>query len=177
MQSSTHKRVVIRKHDKSAVKGYVNPNHYLAQASVEVLDLEAHVVSLPLEEVKGIYFVRDFDGNPDRDERKVFQSRPKLNGLWIRMTFKDEEVLDGLISDNLLAIEPHGYLVVPPDVYSNNLKIFIPRSALAKVEVLGVITNGRRRRLHKAEQAPRKDAFTTSQIGLFPPLDQSPATR
>src|SRR2546422_6422725 len=47
----------------------------------------------------------------------------------------------GLISENLLELDSRGYSVALPDVNSNNLKIFVPRSALASLEVLGVISN------------------------------------
>ncbi len=173
--SSTHKKVVIRKIDEGLVKGYVDPNRYLGHSGVEVLDREGRLLNLPLEEVKGIFFVRDFEGDPQRAERKVFHSRPKLSGLWVRMTFKDKEVLEGLISSNLLDIGPLGFQVTPPDVYSNNLKIFIPRSALEGLEVLGVISDGSARRfLQRPGEARRQTRDTSAQIGLFPsPLPPS----
>lgn len=164
--SSTRKKVVIRKLDRDLVKGYVESDAFLTPEGVQVLDLEGRLLKLPLENIKGIYFVRDFDGQPDRPERKVFLSRPRLTGLWVRMTFKDAEVLDGLISENLLSLEPQGFLVTPPDVYSNNLKIYIPRSALAAMEVLDVISEGGRR-AHR--QTGRRPTEASTQIGLFPP--------
>jgi len=157
----------VRKLDKDLVKGYVDAEHFTASGGVQVLDLEGRLQTIPLEHIKGIYFVREFDGQPDRPERKVFLSRPRLTGLWVRMTFKDAEVLDGLMSENLLALEPHGFLVAPPDVYSNNLKIFIPRSALAAFEVLDVITNGARRPYRQVRRTRVPPASASAQIGLF----------
>lgn len=172
--SSTHKKVVVRRLDKGLVKGYVNPGAYLGPGVLEVLDLEGRVMSVSLEQIKGIYFVRDFDGNHDRPERKVFRSRPRLDGLWVRMTFKDAEVLDGLISENLLTLDSRGFLVTLPDVYSNNQKIFVPRQALASIEVLRVVSNGARR-LSKRDQPRPKVAAVSSQIGLFPACEQTEA--
>lgn len=131
------------------------------------MDQDGHRMVIPLEEIKGVYYVREFDGNQERPERKTFLSRPKLNGLWIRMTFKDAEVLDGLISENLLASEPQGFLVTPPDLYSNNLKIFVPRAALAMLEVLGVISNGVRRSDGAARKSRRRIPAASNQMGLF----------
>jgi hypothetical protein len=170
-RSSTHKRVVVRKLDKGLVKGFVDPTTYLSRNGVEVLDRDGHLVSIPLEEVKGLFFVREFDGNPQHPERKVFHSRPKLGGLWVRMTFKDNEVLEGLVPNNLLEIDPVGFFVTPPDLYSNNLKVFIPRSALAGMQVLGVIADGGARRLsQKPGTIGAKPADASRQIGLFSPL-------
>jgi hypothetical protein len=165
-QSSTHKKVVVRKVDRESVKGFVNLASYLCEDGAEVMDLDGRRTVIPLNEVKGIYFVRDFDGNNERTERKIFLSRPKMNGLWIRMTFKDAEVLDGLISEDLLGIEPQGFLVTPPDVYSNNLKIFVPRSALQSMVVLGVTTNGARRTTSSATRR-RPSGEPTRQMRLF----------
>lgn len=167
---STHKKVVIRKLDKGLVKGYVNPAASLGPTGIEVLEPEGRLVNIPLEEIKGIYYVRDFEGNRQRPERKVFHSRPRLGGLWIRMTFKDNEVLEGLLANNLLELEQHGFLITPPDLYSNNLKIFVPRTALAGLEVLGVISDGTLRRTSRqASRSRRKPADAAAQIDLFHP--------
>jgi hypothetical protein len=175
-RSSTRKKVVIRKLDKELIKGYLDPEAFLTPLGVELLDLEGRLLNLPLDQIKGVYFVRDFDGHPDRTERKVFLSRPRMNGLWVRMTFKDAEILDGLISQDLLSHDPLGYHVTLPDVYSNNLKIYIPRSALVGMQVLDVITNGARRPYHQARQARSKPSDVSGQIGLFPTAGQSEAS-
>jgi Family of unknown function (DUF6982) len=166
-QSSTYKKVVVRKLDRESVKGFVNPSSYLGPQGVELMDLDGRRTVLPLEEIKGVYFVREFDGNNERVERKTFLSRPKLGGLWIRMTFKDAEVLDGLLSENLLELEPQGYLITPPDVFSNNLKIFVPRIALESLEVLGVITNGARRGNGGSGRRRRNPPAPSRQMRLF----------
>jgi hypothetical protein len=164
--STTRKRVVIRKLDKELIKGFVDPKGYLA-SEMEVLDREGRLVHVPMSQVKGVFFVRDFEGNPNRAERKIFRSRPRLAGLWVRMTFKDTEVLEALLPNNLLDVDPLGYLVTPPDVYSNNLRIFIPRTALTEMEVLGVITDGVVRRMSQRAAQARAAATGEQQFGLF----------
>ena len=166
-QSSTYKKVVVRRLDREVVKGFVNPGAYLGPEGAELMDLDGRRMVVPLEEIKGIYFVREFEGDNERIERKKFLSRPKMAGLWVRMTFKDDEVLDGLLSENLLELEPQGYLVTPPDVFSNNLKIFVPRSALQTLEVLGVIINGSRRANGTSDKPRRKPLSASRQMRLF----------
>jgi len=173
--SSTRKKVVIRRLDKALVKGYADSEAFITPDGVELLNLEGRLQKVPTDQIKGIYFVRDFDGHRERPERKTFLSRPRMAGLWIRMTFRDAEVLDGLISENLLAHEPHGFLVIPPDVYSNNLKIYIPRSALATMEVLDVIKNGARRPYQQVRRARRSPTGVPAQIDLFSPTSQTEA--
>lgn len=163
--SSTRKRVVVRKLNKQLVKGFVDPSRYLSPDGVEILDREGHLLNIPLREIKGIFFVRNFEGNPSRAERKIFRSRPRLAGLWVRMTFQDSEILEGLVPNNLLNIDPLGFHVTPPDVYSNNVKMFIPRTALSGIEVQGVISDGVLRR------GSQKFLEASRQFGLFSPGD------
>ena len=63
------------------------------------------------------------------------------------------------------------FLVTPPDVYSNNLRIFIPRTALAEMEVLGVISDGVVRQMSQRAAQARLVATSTDQIGLFGTAD------
>jgi len=164
--SSTRKRVVVRKLDKGLIKGFLDPRAPFA-GQIEVLDRDGRLTHLPMSEVKGIFYVRDFEGNPERAERKVFRSRPRLAGLWVRMTFTDTEVLEALLPNNLLEIDPLGYLVTPLDVYSNNVRIFIPRTALSKMEVLGVISDGVIRRMSQRAAEARAAGMGGQQFGLF----------
>jgi len=164
---STHKKVVVRKLDKELVKGYVNPATFLGESSVDLLDREGHVLAVPLESVKAVYFVRDFEGDPGYTERKAFLRRPRLDGLWVRLTFKDEEVLEGILANNLLELDARGFLITPADLSSNNLRIFIPRSALTGLEVLAAISDGAARRGPARTASARRKAAAASQIGLF----------
>ena len=170
--TSTRKRVVIRRLDKGLVKGFIDPNGYMAN-EVEVLDRDGRLVHVPMQSIKAVFFVRDFDGNPDRAERKIFRSRPRLAGLWVRMSFKDTEVLEAILPNNLLEIDSQGFLVTPPDVYSNNLKIFVPRTAVTEMEVLGVITDGVVRRMSQRAAQARMKLAGERQYGLFVPAEDA----
>jgi len=155
--SSTRKRVVVRKLDKGLVKGYLDPGGYLAN-EINVLDREGRLARVPMATVKAVFFVRDFEGNRARAERKVFRSRPRLAGLWVRVTFKDNEVLEGLLPNDLLELHPLGFLVTSPDVYSNNIRYFVPRTALREMEVIGVISDGVVRRMSQRTAQARANA-------------------
>jgi hypothetical protein len=170
---STYKKVVIRRLDHGLMKGFVDSTSYLGPNGIRMLDREGRTLTIPLHEIKGVFFVRDFDGNPQRSERKLFQSRPRLAGLWVRVTFKDKEVLEGLLPSNLVELSPEGFLVTPADLYSNNLRIFVPRTALSEITVLGVISNGRPRKLSQKRGGLQGDTATAEgQIGLFPAAER-----
>lgn len=158
MSGSTTKKAVIHRFEKEPVAGHVNPVSYLQPTGVELLSAQGVATTVPYMDIKNISFVRDFDGQ-DEPARRVFSTRPKMEGLWVRFEFRDGEVMEGIMTNNLLQVEHYGFTVIPPDPSSNNQRIFIPRAALRSVAVLGVIGSPLRRR--KPKPAPKE------QIGLF----------
>jgi hypothetical protein len=158
LAGSTTKKVLIRRFDREPLSGFVNPQVYLRQTGIELMSQAGDVTVVPYYEVKTVCFVKDFDAEPD-ETRKVFQNRPKTDGLWVRATFRDNEIMEGILNNNLLQLEPFGFTVVPPDPNSNNQRIFVPRAALKEIQVLGVVGSPLRRRKPKP---PSKD-----QISLF----------
>jgi hypothetical protein len=99
---------------------------------------------IPLSKIRSIYFVRDFSDEFE-PERKAFLSRPKLDGLWVRLRYTDGETLEGLIPNDLISLLDNGVQITPPDLNSTTDRIFVPRSALSEVTVLGVVGIARRK--------------------------------
>ncbi len=126
---SAHKKVIVRKMDRDSVSGYVSPTQIVTDGKVEVLNTSGTVIAVDLREIKGVYFVREF-GEAEALTRKTFTTRPRAEGLWVRLRFKDSEVLEGLMPADLLQSTPEGYLVNPPDQRSNTQRIFVPRTEL-----------------------------------------------
>jgi hypothetical protein len=158
LASSTTKKAVIRRFQKEPLAGYINPASYLQPAGVDLLSAQGNVSTVPYEEIKTISFVRDFEGAGETG-RQVFNTRPKMEGLWVSLQFRDGEVMEGIMPNNLLQLEPYGFTVIPPDPYSNQQRVFIPRAAVESVEVLGVVGSPLKKR--KAKAVPKE------QIGLF----------
>ena len=142
---STHKKVVVRKMDRDSVNGYVAAGAFVSDGRLEILNTSGNVVMIDLKEVKGVYFVRDF-GDPETLARKTFTTRPRTEGLWVRIRFRDNETLEGLMPNDLTQITAEGFFVNPPDTRANTQRIFIPRTALAELTVLAVIGGTARRR-------------------------------
>jgi len=147
--------------DRSLLEGYVNPATYLREEGVEILKRSAQVVIVPYLEIRAVYFVRDFDPTADLDEKRVFGSRPKFDGLWIRAVYRDEEVYEGVIPNDLLQLTEQGVTFTPPEPNSNVQRVFVPRRALSELKVLGVIGSPVHRR-----RAPRK-APGKEQLPMF----------
>jgi hypothetical protein len=142
---STHKKVTVRKMDRDSVNGHVAPSNFIREGKLELLNTAGNVVAIDLRDIKGVYFVREF-GDSESLLRKTFTSRPRTEGLWVRLKFKDNEVLEGMMPNDLSLTMTEGFLVNPPDLRSNTQRIFVPRSALASLTVLAVIGATRRHR-------------------------------
>ena len=155
---STHKKVIVRKMDRDSLTGYVSGSHFVVDGKLELLTQSGKVIYIDLREVKGVYFVRDF-GDTESLGRKTFTTRPRSEGLWVRIEFADNDMLEGLLPNELTLLTGEGYLIIPPDTRSNTQRIFVPRSALSSLTVLAVIGGGVRR--HKEKE---KD---TRQVPMF----------
>lgn len=142
---STHKKVVVRKMDRDSVNGFVAAGAFLNGGKLEMLNTAGNVVTIELRDIKGVYFVREF-GDSEALARKTFTSRPRTEGLWVRVRFRDNETLEGLMPNDLTQITAEGFFLNPPDTRANTQRIFIPRTALAEMTVLAVIGSRTRRR-------------------------------
>jgi len=127
--------------------------------SIDVLTPDGEHEQITLAKVRAIYFVREFSDDFE-PERKAFLSRPKLDGLWVRLRFTDNDTLEGVVPNDLLSLLDNGLQITPPDLNSTTDRIFVPRSALAEVTVLGVVGIARRKPAAAAAGANQPRLFT-----------------
>jgi hypothetical protein len=158
LPASTHKKVVVEFTDRNSLRGFLNPSRMGESASLDLLTPEGEHEEIPCEKVRAIYFVRDLTSD-FVPERTAFLSRPKLDGLWVRLRFRDGGTLEGVIPNDLLAFMEHGLQLTPPDFHSNTDRIYVPRAALTELTVLGVVGIARRK--------PAVGAAVTAQPRLF----------
>lgn len=157
---STHKKVTVRKLDRDSMNGFVS-TRFLNEGKLEMLNTAGNLVTVELKEIKCVYFVRDF-GDADELNRKTFTTRPRTEGLWVRMRFKDNDQMEGMMPNDLTQIMPEGYLVNPPDTRSNTQRIFVPRTSLTELTILAVI-GGPASRRRKSTDKP----VDTRQVPMF----------
>jgi len=152
----SRKKVIVRKFSRDWQSGYVGPQGFAHNGQLELLDMTGKVLTLALEEVKMMCFVREFlagDVNdPERLLRRSFTSRPRTPGLWLHIHLRDGEKLEGLASNDASLLEPEGIQFAPPDMRSNTQRIFVPRTAIAALEILAVIHPSSRRKAEPVEQ-------------------------
>ncbi len=161
MSASTSKKVVIFRFDREALPGFVHPQSWLSAGGVELLTPTGAVSVLPYSDIKCVCYVREWEPDGWRSERRLFASRPKTEGLWVRAIFRDNDFIEGVLPNDLLQMEPQGFLLAPPDAFSNSQRIFLPRLALKEFKVMGVVGSPARAKRGKPSAKP------DGQIALF----------
>ncbi|MBA3913571.1 MAG: hypothetical protein H0X25_06890 [Acidobacteriales bacterium] len=136
---------MVRKLDRDSLQGYVASAQIVRDGRIEVLNTAGTVIGLDLREIKCVYFVREF-GDSESLVRKTFTTRPRVEGLWLRLRFKDGDSFEGTMPNELLQTMPEGFLITPPDLQGNTTRVFVPRYALESLTVLGVVGSAHRRR-------------------------------
>ena len=132
-------KTVVRYLDGRVVKGYTkmfDPNRFhlhLRQAPTEgdSEEVEAHT-EVKLKDLKAIFFVRTFHGNPHCRARREFvdgeESYGDRVGDRVEVTFTDGEVLRGFRIDH--SPRRSGFFLLPPDPGGNNVMIFVVYTAV-----------------------------------------------
>jgi hypothetical protein len=130
--------------DRNVLRGYLNPSKLGDVETLELLTPDGEQRNFAVKDVRSIYFVREF-ADDFEPERKAFLSRPKLDGLWVRLKFRDQEIIEGVVPNDLLSLLDRGVQITPPDLHGTTLRIFIPRTSLTEMTVLGVVGIARRK--------------------------------
>ena len=130
-------KVVVRYEDGRIIKGYTedflptNPSFHVhpfgPRTSMDTVDIL-------VRDLKAVFFVRDFLGDPNYQERKEFCEGAKIIGKVLEVTFKDGEIIVG----SSLSYDPErpGFFIFPADPEGNNLGIFVVSQSVSKVRYL-----------------------------------------
>jgi hypothetical protein len=181
--SSAHKKVIVRRFTGETLPGYLPLAAFVrnrTQPGIDLLDLTGRVIPLLLSDIKHVCYVREFNlndtSNPERLTRRTFLSKPRTEGLWLRMTFRSGDLLEGLASIDITLtddlIQDAGLQLTPPDARSNTQRIYVPRTSLTDLQLLAVITTPSRRKPLPAASVPsmQEDLFDN----LIPPPNGRP---
>jgi hypothetical protein len=136
-------KVVVRYADGRIIKGY-SQDFLPTQPSFLVHPTDAGTSIDPVEilirDLKAVFFVRDFMGNPNHArnpnhmDRKDFSGGGNAPGILLQVTFKDGEVIVG----SALSYDPQrpGFFILPADSNGNNLGIFVVSNSVTRVNYL-----------------------------------------
>jgi hypothetical protein len=127
------------------VKGYAERGQW---PSAEDLDLQLSAPwfwplgsdkreQIALDGVKAIFFVKSFEGK-SHDDLRFHDHLPAPDCLWVRATFHDGEVIEGLIENNHNYVLRSGFYMSPIDPEGNNWLIYVLKNKLRDFQILGV---------------------------------------
>ncbi len=162
------KKVIVRSFSGALAWGYLPQDGFVDGDGVDLLDSAGRVSRLVLSEIKTIAIVKDFNSDdevdPERMGRKSFLGRPRGEGLWLKVEFRDGDLLEGLVHFDVQFMDvfmvDYGFRMVPPDARSNTQSLFIPRVAVTKVEVLGYVgAPGKKKTKSAADAAEQPRLF------------------
>ena len=128
-------KIVARQADGKILKGYTQDFHpsrpqFSLWPSITATPKERTVVAIA--RLKAVFFVRDFDGDPNYQESKVFGGRGQ--GRRVEVTFSDGEAIIGTTLN--YRADGQGFMVIPADPGANNTRIFVVTTALRRVRFL-----------------------------------------
>lgn len=130
MLTRTENRVVARFQDGLTLRGTTIDFSPLRR-TFRLTDSGA-TYEVDLTHLKGLFFVRNFEGNPAYSEKKGFFARPN-HGKKVMVEFKDGEVLFGYTLT--YSTQGIGFFVFPGDPESNNEKVFVVHAATRSVRL------------------------------------------
>ncbi|OGP72483.1 MAG: hypothetical protein A2W09_08380 [Deltaproteobacteria bacterium RBG_16_50_11] len=130
-------KVVVRYANGVIVKGFIqnfSPNKdwfHLTPADKP----SGGTMEIFMKRLKAVFVVRDFNGNPQYNERKMYIDGENPSGMKLEVTFADGEVMVG---STLLNYDPkrQGNFIIPADPQSNNIRVFVISSAVKGVRQL-----------------------------------------
>jgi len=102
------------------------------------------VQKIDVERLKGVFFVKDFQGNKEYQEVKKFRDQP-VSAKKVKAIFADGEVIYGYT--HAINHDLPGFFLVPADPKSNNERIFAVFSSIVRLEVDGRNIQLRRRQV------------------------------
>ena len=172
--ASAQKKVVLRSFSNELAWGYLPQSGFLRDNEIILMATDGRLTPFPLKTLKRIAYVRDFNLedklDPERIGRLTYAARPRGDGVWLRLTFRDKELLEGLSNLDLAfadaLLDDHGLFLTPPDPRSNTLRLFVPRIALTSIETLGYVT-APSRRVAPSQPKTRTHVTTDTQPSLF----------
>lgn len=130
-------KIVVRYQDGRMSKGYTN--NFMPNKDVfHLVPLDAPAGFKPLDVyvnvLKAVFFVKDFTGDSQYQEKKTFDTAKPVVGKKIKVVFKDGEEVIGTTQ----GYQPGrpGFFVFPVDPQSNQERVFVFTAATREVSFI-----------------------------------------
>lgn len=130
-------KVIIRYKDGRLIKGYSNdfsPNKLQFHVRPVGAGPADRGVDVQVRDLKAVFFVKDFAGDPAYCEKKDFSAAQQAVGRKMEVTFQDGEVMVG----STVGHDPKrpGYFLTPADPQCNTLRVFVIAASVIRTRFL-----------------------------------------
>ncbi len=88
-----------------------------------------------INDLKAVFFVKDFDGTAYRENYQADLVRPKVGEKLVKVKFHDGEEVNGIAQS--FHLDRPGFFIIPSDPASNNERIYVVLSGLQSLNVDG----------------------------------------
>ncbi|WP_260703649.1 DUF6982 domain-containing protein [Edaphobacter flagellatus] len=114
-----------------------NPHSSLDTIKLRLIETgeEEHISTA---NAKAVFFVKTFDGDTRHNALHFHKNVPLVPNLWVRITFFDEEEIEGIISNSSDYVLEDGFFLIPTDPNSNNRLVYVNKSGLKDFHILGM---------------------------------------
>lgn len=124
-------KVVARFKSGDAMKGKTS-DFFPNKRYFHIEPIDGEPVEIDIEELKALFFVKDWDGDTDRNY--AYNDVIAGGGRKIEVTFADGESLIGY-SQGYSPNRP-GFFIIPADINGNNERVYIISSATKEVRFI-----------------------------------------
>lgn len=130
-------KVVVRLRDGRVIGGFSGEERIMEE-SIKIISREGKEQSFPSDEIKAVFFVKDFKGDSEYQEVKFLSKKPPNSWLWVRVSFTDGEVIEGKVRNNKDLLFSPGLYVWPSDEQTNNEFVYVVKSAVEDLSILAL---------------------------------------
>lgn len=130
-------KIIVRYTDGRMLKGYTQ-NFFPNKPTFHFQPMDSknpgENLEVKIKDLKGVFFVRDFSGNPHYKEKKAFPEGAKISGKKVEVIFKDGETMVG----STLGYDPNrpGFFFFPSDPEWNLIRVYIVSESVNEVRSL-----------------------------------------
>lgn len=126
-------KVVLRMKDGTMKKCSTHTHFSAAYRHIKVVTVSGEVETVDMADVKAIFFVKAFEGDPGYKAGRDFTEGSPRAGKVVRVTFGDGETIRGRVLN--MAEQRRGFFLFPADPRDNNEKVYVVRAPDARIEV------------------------------------------
>lgn len=130
-------KVVIHTRDHKIHRGF-SKKEFIGD-SVRTLDENGKESTFPLKDLKAVFFVKAFSGDPAYDEVLFLRKEKSSPWLWVHIEFEDGEKIEGKIKNNGEIINSSdGFFIWFSDEFSNSESVYVVKDFIREFTIMGI---------------------------------------